>query len=49
MQRILSLILKEEDGLRVFREQGAEENIWTDEEVAADWRRLHIEELQKIL
>jgi hypothetical protein len=39
-----SLTLREEY-IENVSEQGAEENIWTSEEVAGGWKRLHNEEL----
>jgi hypothetical protein len=41
----LSLTLREEHGLRVS-ENGAEENIWTEERW--DWRKVHEEELHNL-
>jgi hypothetical protein len=43
------LILREEHGLRVFGNNRAEENIWTDgDEVTGGWRGLYNEELRDL-
>jgi hypothetical protein len=32
----------------MYIQQGAEENIWTRDEVTGDWRKLHNEELHNL-
>jgi hypothetical protein len=45
----LDLSQKEEQVLRMFLEQGAEENIWTEEQGSeGGWKRLHVEKFHNL-